>query len=831
MSKFPGVVSVLAAVLFLSGFHAALAATPVEPRVYVDASSNNFPPMNFLDQDGNLTGFGRELADAVAREAGLKVEHIHSKNWVEVLDWLKKGKADFIHDTGYTLERDAYLDYTKPIIEMPEVIFVRNEEFAITGFNSLKGVKVACVKEHISHIYLRQFPDISISLVDTPVEGIYELVAGGVDAFVYPKQVALYLAQNVRLADKVKIAGEPLRTLTWGMVVREGNAGLLESLNDGLAKVRKSGEYERIYNRWWGERALSGYTKREVFIITGAVAFACAGLVLLIGLFLHNRSLSARRRMLEEEMARRILATEKLRESEEKLRVVAETIKEIFWIVSADGKKIHYISPAFEEVWGIPAKSLMDNPGSWLDAIHPDDRDAIIKIVMQKAAEGYSDPQFPAYRVIRPDGTSRWVLARVFPYLDKNGDVIHLVGIAEDITDRKKKEYEMTRLESELQQARKMEAVGTLAGGIAHDFNNILSALIGYTELARDEFGENISAKEYLESVLQAADRAKNLVRQILTFSRKGSEVKEPLQPAFIIKEGLKLLRASLPSSIEIRGEIDSGSGTVLANPTNIHQVLVNLCTNAQHAMTDEKGVITVKLERTELSGNDPALTGNPAGPYLKLTVSDTGCGMDEEVRGRIFDPYFTTKEPGKGTGLGLSLVHGIVQDCGGFIKVESEPGRGSSFQVYLPALEIEAALPKIQEAEPPRGNERLMVVDDEEAISTMYKEILERQGYVVTAHTSAIKALEEFRRSPESFDLIISDQTMPGLTGVELVKEILQLRPGFPIIICTGYSSVISEEAALSIGARRLMTKPISRKEMLLAIRRELDRAKSAEV
>jgi len=223
-------------------------------RNFVDASSNNFPPMNILDKDGNLAGFGKDLSDAVVKAIGGRVTHIHSAHWSQVLGWLDSGKADFIHDTGYTEDRDEFLDYSDPIIEMPEVIFIRQDRYDITGFDSLKGRTVACVNKHISHLYLQKFPEIKCHIVKTPVEGLYELVAGKVDAFVYPKQIILYLVQELRLGDKIKIVGEPLRTLTWSMVVKEGNEEVLRLLNEGISEVRETGEYKRIYNKWWARK-------------------------------------------------------------------------------------------------------------------------------------------------------------------------------------------------------------------------------------------------------------------------------------------------------------------------------------------------------------------------------------------------------------------------------------------------------------------------------------------------------------------------------------------------------------------------------------------------
>jgi|GEM_PF-1046801 len=409
------------------------------------------------------------------------------------------------------------------------------------------------------------------------------------------------------------------------------------------------------------------------------------------------------------------------------------------------------------------------------------------------------------------------------PVLDDHGDLTHIVHIAKDITEQK-------NMEDELFQAHKMEAIGTLAGGIAHDFNNILAAIIGYADMARDDIPEWSPSRNNIEQVLKAGGRAKELVRQILTFSRKGPEIQQPMQPSSIIKEGLKLMRASLPTTIEIQKDIASDCGLILANPTNIHQVLVNLCTNAFHAMENEKGVLTVKLTRVDLQEayvkTEAAIS---SGSFVELMVSDTGCGMDEATVERIFEPYFTTKEVGKGSGMGLALVHGIVQGCGGFMRVESNPGNGSTFHVYFPAFDEKVMVEvKEEKQEPlPTGNERILAIDDEEDIVGLFQATLENLGYKVFAYCNSEKALDLFQATPANFDLIITDQTMPHLSGAELAKKILQIRPDIPIIMCTGYSSMISEEKAKEIGVERFIMKPVRRRDLAETVREVLDNKK----
>lgn len=411
---------------------------------------------------------------------------------------------------------------------------------------------------------------------------------------------------------------------------------------------------------------------------------------------------------------------------------------------------------------------------------------------------------------------------------------IGLLGIWLFFVKQKKFLAKQENIEAAIQQSQKMESIGTLAGGIAHDFNNILSAVIGYAELALIDLPKGSNAQKDIDQVVKAGNRAKELVKQILTFSRKGQEVQQqPLQPTAIVKEALKFIRASLPTMIEIHETIDPGCGSISTNITNVHQVLMNLCTNALHAMEEGKGVLTVKLRQVELEECDVIHEpGVSEGSFVELMVSDTGCGIDKRTIERIFEPYFTSKEGGKGTGMGLALVHGIVQDSGGFIEVESESGKGATFHVYFPVI-AEKTLEVEEERNEslPRGDERILVVDDEEPIVNICQTTLKRLGYKVTANCNSKKTLELFRSSPENFDLIITDQNMPNLPGSELAENIFQIRADIPIILCTGFSPMISEENAKKIGIKRFMMKPVSMRKLAFTVREVLDEKSTSKI
>lgn len=399
------------------------------------------------------------------------------------------------------------------------------------------------------------------------------------------------------------------------------------------------------------------------------------------------------------------------------------------------------------------------------------------------------------------------------PIKDRNGEVSGVIVIAQNAT-------EQYRLERQLRHTQKMEAIGTLAGGVAHDFNNVLTPIMGYTEIIRlklkqDRFGDK-AVYDYLEEILKAAKRAKSLVEQVLTFSRSIEKraVLQYLHP--IVKEVMKLMRVTLPSTIVIVEEVNEKCGRVLIDPVQIHQVLINLCTNAAHAMTGKHGVLTVKLDRLPLEedGRD----------WLELSVSDTGMGIEAELLDRIFEPYFSTKEKTSGTGMGLAMVHGIISRQGGKITVESEIGKGSVFRVRLPIAQKETAIEQVVTlGELQSGSGRILLVDDEEQVVQVTGEILQSLGYEVVGNTSAEEALRIFTSGPEDFDLVLTDLTMPGLTGLELSEQVKELRPSIPVVLFTGYSDQVSKDAAVEAGIDEYCMKPISMRDLSTVIGRFL--------
>jgi len=518
-----------------------------------------------------------------------------------------------------------------------------------------------------------------------------------------------------------------------------------------------------------------------------------------------------------------------IRKSEQRYRLLADNISDVIWTLDPAQSRFIYISPSVERMLGYTPEEMLQRDLS--DILTPESYEqatAVIAEELVRDKNGKIDPfrsRTLAIEQYRKDGSTLWVEVTASFLRDQSGEVVAILGASRDISERKQAEQEKKNLETRLQQAHKMEAIGTLAGGIAHDFNNILAAVLGYTEMALADAESGSEMHSNIQEVLTAGNRARDLVKQILAFSRQAEQELKPVQVALIVKEAIKLLRASMPSTIEIDCNIDSKSAT-LADPTQIHQVLMNLCTNADHAMRDTGGTLEVSLTDVAVKSESKArkLDISP-GDYLCLKISDTGHGMPAAVKERIFDPFFTTKGRDKGTGMGLAVVHGIVKSHGGAITVYSEPGKGTRFDVYLQVIRAEVKTPVGDIKQLPTGDERILFVDDEKALVDMGRQMLQRLGYSVVCRTSSIEALELFKVQSANFDLVITDMTMPNMTGEKLAAELMTVRPGIPVILCSGFSEQITEEKAGQQGIRKYLLKPMVMQTLAATVREVLDK------
>jgi PAS domain S-box-containing protein len=521
-----------------------------------------------------------------------------------------------------------------------------------------------------------------------------------------------------------------------------------------------------------------------------------------------------------------------LRESEERYALAMEGANEGHWDWDVATGHL-FISPKMKMLHGQSADSAVTTRAAWMAqvVIHPDDAPRM-EVALSNHFEGRTPWYECEYRVRQPNGEWCWLLSRGRCLRDVAGKPSRILGSTIDITPGKQAQIDKEHLEAQLRQSQKMEAIGTLAGGIAHDFNNILGAILGYGELAQQHSPAGSALRRYLDSVMHAAGRAKALVERILGFSRSGLGERLSVNVESIIEETLELLEGSLPAGIRLEKKLGAGNAAVIGDATYLHQVAMNLCTNALQAM-EHGGVLSVVLERVELSARRSLSRGTLSpGPYVRLLVGDTGAGIPPAVLERMFDPFFTTKSVGTGTGLGLSLVHGIVTDLGGAIEVTTKVGEGTRFEIWLPVAG-ETGKPAVEAVRDlPRGSgETVMLVDDERPLVALAEERLAELGYEPVGFDSSSAALQAFRTEPQRFDLIVTDEAMPDLTGTELAREIRRLRPAIPIILISGYGGTQLTARAAAIGVDEVLHKPVQSRDLAESLQRVLKAVRNPTV
>ncbi len=520
-----------------------------------------------------------------------------------------------------------------------------------------------------------------------------------------------------------------------------------------------------------------------------------------------------------------------LRESEERYALAMEGANEGHWDWDIASDRL-FLSPKMKVLQGQDADAEVSTHAAWLSRIiiHPDDLPHF-EAARRDHFEGRTPHYDFEYRVRSGSGEWRWLHSRGRCLRDSAGKPFRFVGSTIDVTAQKQAQLDKDQLEAQLRQAQKMEAIGTLAGGIAHDFNNILGAILGYGELAHQRSAPNTPLRRYLDNVMHAAGRAKALVDRILGFSRSGLGERVPVNVESIVEETIELLRASLPAGIRLESRLEAGDAALIGDATHLHQVAMNLCTNALQAMEQGGGVLGVVLERVEVTEPGAHSRGTlSAGPHVRLVVSDTGTGIPPAVLERMFDPFFTTKGVGSGTGLGLSLVHGIVTDLGGAIDVTTRAGEGTRFEVWLPVAG-ETAKPTVDaDREIPRGShQRVLIVDDEPALVELCEEMLAEIGYEPVGFHSSTQALQRFRADPARFDVVLTDEAMPDLSGTELVREIRRLRPEMPVLLMSGHGGTQLAERAAAVGVSALLRKPLQARDLAESLARALQNVECA--
>jgi PAS domain S-box-containing protein len=886
----------------------------------------HWPPHYVSGEYGQPTGFAVDIMDQVAVAADIDVVYEVVETWEEAFNALRNGRVDLIPNIGITSERRQWFAFTSPVESFSVVIFVRQSTTDITDPADFRGHTVASVQYNVGPQLLNQFSAIDHKVFVNVKEALLELLAGHVDALIYPQSVLMKLAMEAGVEDRIKIVGPPLAEIKRGISVHKDNTALLHRLEPVVHQFVLSKKYEQIYARWYG--------RPNPFWTPNRIIITMTGIVFLLALWHSFRVMKVNRR-LKLSISGKKKAEDALRANEEKYRLIVENQTDLTVKMDAQ-KRLLFASPSFCEAFGVSkqhlegihflsfvhhedlekvklamqslqvmphtcrhegraltpkgwqwfswsSKAMLDGDGQIKEilsvgrntterkeaevqlqeseerfrAIFEQAADAVVLLNMQTFAVaefnpaahhslGYTQKEFRHINlrnliVPRPGETISSIIESLLEIRQqpievmlraKSNQVRHflmkqrplnvkgegfLLGIWHDITERK-------MLEEHLVQSQKMEAIGTLAGGVSHDFNNILSIILGNIELAVLDVPQGHPVLGRLREIQTAGIRAKEVVRQLLSFSREEQENRAPVLLAPLVEESLQLLRASIPTTIDIRKHIYDADMTILADATQIHQVLINLCTNAAQAMTDEVGAIDVTLLSTVLDNKVSHAYDIKPGAYAIIRVADTGRGMRPETIERIFDPYFTTKKNNGGTGMGLPIVHGIITRHNGIIEVESSrPGVGTTFKIVLPlSEELMSIAPDVDE-KISMGEERILLVDDEQAIAVIGREYLDKLGYQTQISTNAFEALATFKANASHFDLIITDMTMPDMTGKALAKEIIKLRPDIPIILCSGYHSTLDEDGDDANAIKYYLQKPYNMKAMADAVRQAL--------
>ncbi len=774
-----------------------------------------FAPFNYLDKNGNAKGLNPDLLREIAKDEVWDVEFVPG-SWAEGLGRLQSQEIDLIMSVAYSPERGDIMDFTyEPVAQLSGQIYVRPEGKS-QKISDLSGQRIAVMRDDISgrnFIKTAEHFGVHCKILEffSHADVFVAVQKGEADAGVAPHQYGQRHADTYALVPST-IKFSPF--FIYFASKKGTQHELLSHLDAHLSLWKEDSKsvYYQALKHWIPD--CNTMWAFPPWLLYSLVTAGLTALIFATFSFLLKKSVDRK--------------TRELQLSEERFRLAMDATRDGLWDWDITSNTVYY-SPGYWLMLGYKADLQPASVEVWMESIHPDDREVVLS-TNYDCIENRCESFVVEYRMRTKTGHWKWIRGRGRAVRrEENGHALRIIGTHVDIAERKHTEDENKKLQDQLIHSQKMEAIGTLAGGIAHDFNNILSAILGYAELAQAKLPPESSVTKDLNEVLTAGRRAATLVRQILAFGRQSATERIHLKPTHIVKEAITLLRPSLPSTITIKAHIGTETNTIIADPTQVHQILMNLCTNAFHAMEQAGGTLEITLKNCELSSEDlPSIPEMQPGQFVVLVISDTGTGIAPEIKHKIFDPYFSTKGIAKGTGMGLAIVHGIIVSYGGLITCESEPGCGTVFKVYFPAIEQEVVLdPQI--AEPVlSGKEHILLVDDEEILVKLGRATLERLGYDVTVHTSSIEALSTFQNQPDRFDAVITDQTMPGMTGIDLARQILQINPNLPIILCTGYSSIISEEEVKALGIKGFILKPHTGNDLSILLRKVLDESKN---
>ncbi|MBI9077358.1 MAG: transporter substrate-binding domain-containing protein [Desulfatibacillum sp.] len=787
------------------------------PKVRV-AGPQHFPPFYFYEKTMEPQGISADTMRAVAKEIGLEIEIIPDLPWSQVLEMAKDRKVDWIPCAAIADQRRQYLDFSEPYLSFPLVILTASDSGFIGGITDLNGKKVSGVK-NIMWLDWLEADGISFDWapVESPLEALRAVSEGKADVTIENLGAASFNIDKFGLTNLKVAAPTAYKNYTLHFAVRDDWPELHSILNKTLMAMGPQ-QKSAIKSRWLSLRYEHGLRFSDIIVWAGGIGLV---VILILGLIIAwNRRLGreiALRKEIEQDLYTSLsLLNETLEQAPMGIQILERDEGQIRLIIeNQESKKIK------DQLCG--AQTREDFALEECQELRFLDIDSNEPVPWNRlpVSRAFSGETVENERLIAEGrgGTQVPLETSASPVFGTNGEVDAVFSAFSDISLR-------LLMEEDQLQSQKMEAIGTLTGGIAHDFNNILSIIIGNAELASNEVPTWGSTFAKLSEIQSAGMRARDLVRHLLNFSRKAPMVKKPVVLSTIVQESISLLQATIAADIEIRCQGMENPGIILADATQIHQVLINLCTNAAHAMEEGGGILYISLDSIDPEGWEASKFPNlDPGSYMQLEVRDTGTGMSKTIADRIFDPYFTTKEQGKGTGLGLSVVHGIVRSCAGAVFVESALDRGTRITVLFPASDALIPLPAKVPAPPKGGSERVLLVDDERQIVEMVHQMLERFGYKVAAFTDSIKALEAFQKAPEQFDIIITDMTMPFLAGDTLAKKVRIIRDDIPILLCTGFSEKIKKLRSVDLGIITYLRKPVPMDQLATEVRKALDR------
>ncbi len=764
-------------------------------------------PLNYFDVDGKASGLYPDLIREIFRGEKWKIEFAPC-NWAQCLDNLQSEEIDLMTTIAHTPERAMVMGYSKE-----SVAEIWGQIFTFPGsgidiFRDLKGKRVGIMRRDVNGAnFLKTAKGLNVEceIVEFAThDEIFEAIAQHqIDAGVGPQHYGHLKARHYGVVGS-SIIFSPFSV--YFAVKKDSNYDVLARIDGQLSewKEDRGSYYYKAIDHWMAGKEYEDVLPDWVLWIIWAVFIA------IFFLFIINRTLrlQIRRRTLD------------LQESEDQLRQLIESVNSIILRWDKQGRVL-FLNKYGLNLFGFTDGEILGQPMVGTIVPETDSSGHDLSLMIEDILENPAKFELNESENITRSGRRLSIQWTNRAITDEKGDFNELLSVGNDVT-------QMRAIESELRQAQKFEAIATLAGGIAHDFNNILAAILGYAELAKLGAQQGGSPVAEIKEVVDASYRAKELVQQILNFSRRTPKKRLLITPSIIVKESLKMLRSTLPTSIKMNEDITSGEEKILADPVQMQQIVVNLCTNALHAMREEHGVLQVKLAPCDLTDDDLAKEDFvTAGRFIELVVSDSGSGIDQQTKDRIFEPYFTTKSEGEGTGMGLAMVQRIIQECGGTIRVDTDEEKGTSFHLFFPVVDrLKESIAKEADKKsyPQKGTERIMVIDDEETIAQMMSSMLTSLGYSVSVFTSSEDAIEHFVADPAQFDLIITDQTMPGLTGSDVAQKVLEIRPEMPIILCTGYSAMVKKETIEKIGIKEFIMKPFGAEKLSRVIRNTLD-------